>query len=169
MSRARPHSRTASPGSAGVPPASGTCRRFRPRLRTRAQTTNILYTINRKQGLHPAKQWGKEPCAGLKITPPWRGSRRDQGEARGRAGGGAPPPRLVIYRENEKNIGSPAWRPGATPHRISLRLSARLLRLPLLGARASRPHPVTGNAPSPASPWPTAPSPLERGSPPGCA
>ena len=36
----------------------------------------------------------------------------------------------------------------ATPHRISLRLAARLLRLPLkggviaLGARASRPHPV---------------------------
>ena len=32
--------------------------------------------------------------------------------------------------------------PGATPHRISLRLPARLLRLPLLGTRASRPHPV---------------------------
>ena len=36
----------------------------------------------------------------------------------------------------------------ASPHRISLRLAARLLRLPLkggviaLGARASRPHPV---------------------------
>ena len=39
-------------------------------------------------------------------------------------------------------------RPPDTPHRISLRLAARLLRLPLkggviaLGARASRPHPV---------------------------
>ena len=38
--------------------------------------------------------------------------------------------------------------PAPTPHRISLRLAARLLRLPLkggviaLGARASRPHPV---------------------------
>ena len=38
--------------------------------------------------------------------------------------------------------------PGAHPHRISLRLAARLLRLPLkggviaLGARASRPHSV---------------------------
>ena len=38
--------------------------------------------------------------------------------------------------------------PLSTPHRISLRLPARLLRLPLkggviaLGARASRPHPV---------------------------
>ena len=38
--------------------------------------------------------------------------------------------------------------PPDTPHRISLRLAARLLRLPLkggviaLGARASRPHPV---------------------------
>ena len=37
--------------------------------------------------------------------------------------------------------------PASTPHRISLRLAARLLRLPLkggviaLGARASRPHP----------------------------
>ena len=31
--------------------------------------------------------------------------------------------------------------PASAPHRISLRLPARLLRLPLLGARASRPHP----------------------------
>ena len=61
------------PGSAGVPPASETCRRFRPRLRARAQTTNILYTINRKQGLHPAKQWDKEPCAGLKNHSPLEG------------------------------------------------------------------------------------------------
>ncbi len=38
------------PGSAGVPPASGPRRRFRPRLRAREQTGNILYTINRKQG-----------------------------------------------------------------------------------------------------------------------
>ena len=28
----------------------------------------------------------------------------------------------------KKNIDSPAWRPGTTPHRISLRLPARLLR-----------------------------------------
>ncbi len=39
-------------------------------------------------------------------------------------------------------------RPASTPHRISLRLAARLLRLPpkggviALGTRASRPHPV---------------------------
>ena len=99
MSRARPRSRTASPGSVGVPPASGTCRRFRPRLRTRAQTTNILDTINRKQGLHPAKQWGKEPCAGLKITPPWRGKSARPGRS---PRSSPPPPRLVIYRENEK-------------------------------------------------------------------
>ena len=51
-------------------------------------------------------------------------------------------------------VDSPGWilraesRPLASPHRISLRLAARLLRLPLkggviaLGARASRPHPV---------------------------
>ena len=51
-------------------------------------------------------------------------------------------------------VDSPGWilraesRPLASPHRISLRLTARLLRLPLkggviaLGARASRPHPV---------------------------
>ena len=51
-------------------------------------------------------------------------------------------------------VDSPGWilraqsRPPDTPHRISLRLAARLLRLPLkggviaLGARASRPHPV---------------------------
>ena len=45
------------------------------------------------------------------------------------------------------HVGFPRSRPPA-PHRISLRLAARLLRLPLkggviaLGARASRPHPV---------------------------
>ena len=73
-------SNPASPGSAGVPPASGTCRRFRPRLRTRAQTTNILDTINRKQGLHPAKQWGKEPCAGLKNHSPLEGESATRAE-----------------------------------------------------------------------------------------
>ena len=45
-------------------------------------------------------------------------------------------------------VGFLRSRPAPTPHRISLRLAARLLRLPLkggviaLGARASRPHPV---------------------------
>ena len=45
-------------------------------------------------------------------------------------------------------LGFPRSQPPYTPHRISLRLAARLLRLPLkggviaLGARASRPHPV---------------------------
>ncbi len=130
--------------------------------------------VNHKHPLHHKPETGFTSCQAMgqgalcrpqDHSPPGGGSRQDRGEARGRAGGGAPPPRLVIYRE--KNIGSPAWRPGATPHRISLRLSARLLRLPFLGARASRPHPVPANAPSPASPWPTAPSSLERGSPPG--
>ena len=46
------------------------------------------------------------------------------------------------------HVGFLRSRPPDTPHRISLRLAARLLRLPLnggviaLGARASRPHPV---------------------------
>ena len=46
------------------------------------------------------------------------------------------------------HVGFLRSRPAPTPHRISLRLTARLLRLPLkggviaLGARASRPHPV---------------------------
>ena len=46
------------------------------------------------------------------------------------------------------HVGFLRTRPAPTPHRISLRLAARLLRLPLrggviaLGARASRPHPV---------------------------
>ena len=45
-------------------------------------------------------------------------------------------------------VGFLRSRPAPTPHRISLRLAARLLRLPLkggviaLGARASRPHAV---------------------------
>ena len=46
------------------------------------------------------------------------------------------------------HVGFLRSHPAPTPHRISLRLAARLLRLPLkggviaLGARASRPHPV---------------------------
>ena len=46
------------------------------------------------------------------------------------------------------HVGFLRSRPALTPHRISLRLTARLLRLPLkggviaLGARASRPHAV---------------------------
>ena len=46
------------------------------------------------------------------------------------------------------HVGFLRSRPPDTPHRISLRLAARLLRLPLkggviaLGARASRPHAV---------------------------
>ena len=46
------------------------------------------------------------------------------------------------------HVGFLRSHPPDTPHRISLRLAARLLRLPLkggviaLGARASRPHPV---------------------------
>ena len=51
--------------------------------------------------------------------------------------------------------GSRPRQPAPPPHRISLRLAARLLRLPLkggvigLGARASRPHPVPLVAPDP--------------------
>ena len=64
-----------SPGSAGVPPASIPYRRFRPcqRHRARVQTGNILYTINRKQGLHLARVLGKEPCASLKNHSPLEG------------------------------------------------------------------------------------------------
>ena len=33
----------------------------------------IIHTINRKQGLHPVQEWGKEPCAGLKNHSPLEG------------------------------------------------------------------------------------------------
>ena len=46
------------------------------------------HTLDREHGLHPAKESGKKPCAGLKNHSPLGGSRRDQGEARSRAGGG---------------------------------------------------------------------------------
>ena len=88
-----------------------------------------------------------------RSLPPGGGSRQDRGEARGRAGGGAPPPRLVIYREkiSVPRLGGPA-------PSISLRLSANSAT-PLLGARASRPHPVPANAPSPAVPGRPHPAP----------
>ena len=67
---------------------------------------------------------------GLADAPGWR-------PARGQTG--------VSQRVH---VGFLRSHPAPTPHRISLRLAARLLRLPLkggviaLGARASRPHPV---------------------------
>ena len=66
------------------------------------QTGNILYTINREHGLHLAKVSGKEDCAGLNITPPLRGSRREGG-ARSRAGGGQTPRSVSDY---QRRVGS---------------------------------------------------------------
>ena len=45
------------------------------------------HTLDREHGLHLATVSGKELGAGLEITPPLRGSRREGG-ARRRAGGG---------------------------------------------------------------------------------
>ena len=45
------------------------------------------HTLDREHGLHLATVSGKELGAGLEITPPLRGSRREGG-ARSRAGGG---------------------------------------------------------------------------------
>ena len=52
------------------------------------RTGKVVHTLDREHGLHPAKELGKEPCAGLKHHSPLRGSRREQGGARSRAGGG---------------------------------------------------------------------------------
>ena len=49
------------------------------------------HTLDREHGLHRAKESGKKLGSALKITPPLRGSRRDQGRARSRAGGGRTP------------------------------------------------------------------------------
>ena len=85
------------------------------------------------------------------ITPPLRGSRREGG-ARSRAGGGQTPRPVSQYQQYAKQRQSP-WcplvvafvplrgsaffgrprGPASTPHRISLRLPAQLLRLPLKG------------------------------------
>ena len=43
------------------------------------QTGNILYTINREQGLHLAKESSKQPFAGLKNHSPLEG---ESGETR---------------------------------------------------------------------------------------
>ena len=95
------------PGSAGVPPAFCPGQRFRPcqRLRTRVQTGNILYTINRNM-VYTLPRYRARSLVHPKITPPWRGSRRDRGGARGRAGGGGPPaPKPVKVRYREKRTG----------------------------------------------------------------
>jgi len=54
----------------------------------RLQTVNILYITNRKHGLHPARESGKEPCAGLKNHSPLEEESVRQGRARSRTGGG---------------------------------------------------------------------------------
>ena len=82
------------------------------------------------------------------ITPPLRGSRREGG-ARSRAGGGQTPrPVSECQRHGSEALAASFWKrcafrkgavnpqpggPASAPHRISLRLSARLLRLPLKG------------------------------------
>ncbi len=67
----------------------------RPRLRAGVQTRNILFTINREQGLHLATLSGKEPCAGLKNHSPLEGESARQGRSpqSSRRGADAPSPR----------------------------------------------------------------------------
>ena len=60
----------------------------------------VNHTVNREHGLHPAKESGKEPCADLKYHSPLRGSRRDQGGARSRAGGGQTRRPVSDYRQH---------------------------------------------------------------------
>ena len=64
------------------------------------------------------------------ITPPLRGSRREGG-ARSRAGGGGTRRPVSDDQRHYRRQGGGNWLP--PPHRISLRLAARLLRLPLEG------------------------------------
>ena len=102
------------PGSAGVPPASGPRRRFRPRLRAREQTGNILYTINRKQG----------SVVSLLNDPPGRSGTRlniylassAPGEIRGFTGERVN--RLTIFRRGSvyfEHVRVAAWTAGPTP------------------------------------------------------
>ena len=37
------------------------------------RTGDVVYTLDREHGLHPAKQSGKKPCAGLKNHSPLEG------------------------------------------------------------------------------------------------
>ena len=71
-------------------------------------------------------------------------SRRGANAASRRAGGGQTPRPVSQYQQYGKQRQSPWWisfvdfffgrrGPASTPHRISLRLAARLLRLPLKG------------------------------------
>ena len=128
-------------------------------------------TLDRKHGLHPAQESGKAPPASLKYHSPLEGESARQGRSprssrrgadsasrgsstRGRAGGG--PTRRPVRAAQQHSQSHqarpsssngthcPKAAPASVPHRISLRHSARLLRLPLKGgvihARASRPH-----------------------------
>ena len=61
----------------------------------------FVHTKNREQGLHLATLSGKEPFAGLKNHSPLEGESARQGRSpQSNRWGGAPPPRLVIYRDN---------------------------------------------------------------------
>ena len=67
------------------------------------QTGNIL--LNREHGLHLAKV-SRGGLATPQITPPLRGSRRDQGAARSRAGGGQTPHPVSDYqRQVQRSLG----------------------------------------------------------------
>ena len=111
---------------------------------------DILHTINREQGFHPARESGEKPCSALDYHSPLEGESARQGRMpavepvggqRGvarvhspqssRLGGRLPVPMSLPGREegDGRILGTPA----SAPHRISLRQSARLLRLPLKG------------------------------------
>ena len=123
--------------------------------------------VNHKHPLHHKPETGFTSCQAMgqgalcrpqDHSPPGGGSRQDRGEARGRAGGGAPPPRLVIYREkiSVPRLGGPAPPPTASAFAFRLGFCdspswergrpARILSLP------TRPPPPVPGRPHPA-PW----------------
>ena len=55
-----------------------------------------------------------------RITPPWRGSRRDKGEARSRAGGGETPSLRGSSKSDMGRRGSATINPGYPVYRVFL-------------------------------------------------
>ena len=56
------------------------------------RTGDVVYTLDREHGLHPAKESGKKPCAGLEDHSPLEGeSQKPSRQAKADAVGGGEP------------------------------------------------------------------------------
>ncbi len=77
-------------------------------------TDDVVYTLDREHGLHPAKESGKKPCAGLEDHSPLEGeSARGAEPAVEPVGGKRGATRVNISGTGRDALPAPVWRPAS--------------------------------------------------------